>query len=489
MKSRYLDLSLHNILLLLGFIAFFLNVIPTFAIGFYQDDYKSYFDVCQSLGWNIQETITTNQLNAGYRPLLFLDRILLYQAFGENVILFRIYLSAIHLIFGIILYVFIKKLTQNSISAASALFLYFAFNLTRQTIYSLVAQSYSDLIIVLVMLIMLSGILDNKFNNTRIILIAFLVILGLGLKENAFSLMGLIPFIIILYYRKIERQKIWLTLASLVLISVTYLYFYVQGTKNASRTTVQTTSLNLGDFVDVLKGIIFSTLAPFMNLYNQLRGGLNVPLFYSLIILISAIFFLLLYVLISKNAKEVLKANWQYFLKLVAITFVANSIVLALYVFNPYFENRMLIVSFWIGTGLWGIIFSKFIEAEFNIPKQIKMSSLLLVTGLLILLVPAIGTPISKNIKEEYEATNELKRISKCMVDNGVDTLVMRGFSTSSLIRSGNSKGIVRFVSNRKINIIEDTSQVMQSEYKYPVILYTTESNKMFKVLGEPKCE
>jgi len=339
------------------------------------------------------------------------------------------------------------------------------------------------------MLIMLSGILDNKFSNTRIILIAFLVILGLGLKENAFSLMGLIPFIIIFYYQKIERKKIWLTLGSLVLISVTYLYFYVQGTKNASRTTVQTTSLNLGDFIDVLKGIIFSTLAPFMNLYNQLRGGLNVPLFYSLIILISAIFFLLLYVLISKNAKEVLKANWRYFLNLIAITFVANSIVLALYVFNPYFENRMLIVSFWIGTGLWGIIFSKFIEAEFSIPKQIKMSSLLLVTGLLILLVPAIGTPISKNIKEEYEATNELKRISKCMVDNGVDTLVMRGFSTSSLIRSGNSKGIVRFVSNRKINIIEDTSQVMQSEYKYPVILYTTESNQLFKVLGEPKCE
>lgn len=489
MKNRFLDLSLHNVLLVLGFVAFILNVIPTFAIGFYQDDYKSYFDICQSIGWNIPETITTNQLNAGYRPLLFIDRIILYQTFGENVFLFRAYLSLIHLIFGVILYFFIKKITQNELSASFSLFLYFAFNLTRQTIYSLVAQSYSDLIIVIVMLITVSGLIDNKFNVKRILLIASLVIIGLGLKENAFSLIILIPFIILLYYRKIEKQKIWLTIGSLFIISISYLYLYIQGTKNASRTTVQTTSLNLGDFLDVLKGIVFSTFAPFMNLYNQLRGGLNLPFVYSIIILFSAIFFLFLYVMISKNAKTVFNTHWRYFLSLIIITIIANSIILALYVFNPYFENRMLIVSFWIGTGLWGIIFSKFIEAEFKISHQIKASSLLLITGLLVLLVPAIGTPVSKNIKEEYKASNDLKNLAKCMVANGVDTLVMSGFSGSSIIRSGNSKGIVRYVSNRGIYIIEDTNKVISTTYKYPVIFQNENAIPMFKVIGMPKCE
>ena len=70
---------------------FVVNVLPVFSVGYYQDDYKGYLDPVQQWGGNYWQAMQQNGAAHGFRPLLYVFRLFLWNLFGgENIFLHRL---------------------------------------------------------------------------------------------------------------------------------------------------------------------------------------------------------------------------------------------------------------------------------------------------------------------------------------------------------------------------------------------------------------
>ena len=115
-----------KILALTAIIAvFIINVYPAFEIGFYQDDYKSYLDIAQFLNGDPFEALRNSQLKAGFRPFAWFERVAFYEVFGENVFASRVYLSLIHLLYGLILLLIVRLYDKSFFTNVFVVFFYF----------------------------------------------------------------------------------------------------------------------------------------------------------------------------------------------------------------------------------------------------------------------------------------------------------------------------------------------------------------------------
>lgn len=146
------------------FLVFLLNFLPTLEIGFYQDDFKSFLEPVQRANGKISELLFHNVLDAGVRPLMFLDRFIFWELFGENYIAHRIYLGFIHLLYGLLIYKLVKLFIKDNFLSLLSLVFYFSMIFTRQTIYSSVAMNPADLGVFFSIYLTISYYVKNSLN-------------------------------------------------------------------------------------------------------------------------------------------------------------------------------------------------------------------------------------------------------------------------------------------------------------------------------------
>jgi len=478
------NVKIYYLLLTLTVIVLIANVLPTFYIGFYQDDFKSFLDPVQFADGDFSKLLFTNGLGAGYRPLAAWDRIIFFELFGENYIAHRLYLVLIHVLYGLILFRIIRLFSVDRSVAIFSVFFYFSMVFTRQTIYSSVALSYSDFAIMIFIYLLLRAFRLKAMTYPLVISLWLIFVFGLLNRENSISLLPIAFIIVFAHWATIANKKIILTfLSGMIVISAGYFIIYFQKTAEIAQRTIGSSELSTSGVKNVLFGTFTSVMAPFQNLYYVLRGLYNVDKVTSIVALTTV--FVLALVLIVRvyrflRVKVSVKRLNTFFFFLVAICFS----LLAPYVLNGYFEARMMVITFAFGAAIWGVFIGSLIIGFIDrLGKTNRYLAILLAS---LFVIPSIGAPISKEIKEEYQASIELRELTDSLVFEGYDTILIANFDKEdSILRSGNAKGIIRYVSKRKAKIstvhelnAEETIAIMPGT---PVIIPKTGEKTKFQ--------
>ena len=85
----------------LGFLAllfYFFSMYPTLSIGFYQDDFYHYLFLGKHWDGNIDLALSQDQIPLGFRPLWQVQRMYLYELFGDNFKAVRLFLISFNLL-------------------------------------------------------------------------------------------------------------------------------------------------------------------------------------------------------------------------------------------------------------------------------------------------------------------------------------------------------------------------------------------------------
>jgi len=172
----------------------------------------------------------------------------------------------------------------------------------------------------------------------------------------------------------------------------------------------------------------------------------------------------------------------HYIVKSFIVLVVLNTIILSPYVLNNYFEARMMVVTFALGMAFWGYWLGKLL-IEFGILNKLRSVGVLgIAIGFLV--VFSVGSPVPVSIRKSYLVTQELISITQELNSLNYKKIGIVNFpSAGGLLRNGNAKGVIRYISNREIEIINNlTFRDNLSNYDYPIIEYHDDPDNPFKV-------
>ena len=443
--EKTLNLIVYGIILLI----FIFNFLPTLEIGFYQDDFKSFLEPVQRANGEISNLLFKDVLGAGVRPLLFLDRFIFWEIFGENYIAHRIYLGLVHLLYGLLVYKLVKLLIKDHLLSLLASLFYFSMVFTRQTIYSSVAMNPADLGVFLSIYLTLNYYFKGNLTYNKIWFLFFIYIFSLLYKENGIATFPCVLLIYLYDYKIIFKdRKTQVHLLGMFLITIAYLAFYYFSTSQLEidKRTLQSTTLTWYSTKNFLFGTVQSFFAPFINMFKILRVWFDVSTGPSIIATSGAL--AISSVVILKNFIK------EYGLKrIIVVSIWVYAIIASLlvpYILNSYFEERMMVVSFAIGMIMWSIAFAlTYKKAHSSIEKGI------LVLTLLILTIPSVGRGVQYYIHDELSVSNRLRKlVNKSDLKEG-DIVCIEGFGNEVLMRNGNALGLVRYETQNKVKVTE----------------------------------
>ena len=264
------------------------------------------------------------------------------------------------------------------------------------------AYSPSDPILLIVVYLSLFIIKKERFNYYWIGVFGLLFILGSGLKEIGIVICALVPFIFIIHRKEVPRKFFLILCILLIILAGLYLYIYTIQTADIERNTIHGSKLKFQNIVNTVVGIIQSSLAPFTNLYKVLRTDATWSKPIALLITILPILLFGIIVLTQKG-KIFLKDNFKKILLSFLSIIIINSIILAPYILNNYFEPRMMVVTFALGMLFWGYWLAKLLQL---ISFQKFDLSYLSIGIVLILVGFSVGAPISQDIKDTNYVKN-----------------------------------------------------------------------------------
>ena len=454
-------------------LVFLLNFLPTLNIGFYQDDFKSFLEPVQRADGQIFELLFKNTLGAGFRPLLFFDRIVFWEIFGENYVAHRIYLGIIHLLYGLLIYKVVALFVKDRFLSMLSVLFYFGMIFTRQTIYSSVAMNPADFFILFVFFVTVKSFIKGELSRINISMILFLYLLALLWKENGITILPMVFLIYFFDYKIIFKNKnVQFLLLGLLLLTGIYLYayFYAISSMDINKRTISSSSLSLKPVFYVLNGSIQSFFAPFINLYRTLRifygaSTIIAALSAGSLLLISLILGIRL--LFGGRSKVTAGLKFALFFSLIIL------VILLPYVLNEYFENRMMVVSFALGVAFWSVILLKSVTQS-----KSRWAKWAIYSYSLLLIVPSIGLPITDERMKEYHSANQLRKLLKAEKFQSGEILCVNGFGNEVNMRTGNIKGLVKY---------ETQNQIMVGECENIDSIITSHSHTSYYMLEASK--
>jgi hypothetical protein len=465
MKNNYI-LKSHYALIVFSVILLILNVLPAFKIGFYQDDYKGFLNLVADNKWNFKKFVFANPLDTGFRPLACIDRIIFFNIFGENPIAHRFYLLIIHGLILILVYRISLLLTNNKNQAAFSLFIYAGCNFTLQTMYSSVAINWADIAILIIIHEILQSNNNPKIGVGKILWILLLQIIALGNRENGIIILPVV--LIVMHYLdwKILSSKSLSILIPLSVITVGYFIVYYWSTLSISNRTIGHSTLQISSIKMVLNGIIQSINAPLVNAYRSLRLYYGFTPTVSLgLLIVSVTLILIPLVKILKSTQE--KIKWNPFITNLKYLTILCCVLLSPYILNSYFEPRMMLVSFAIGSIFWSCYVYWVIKSSFT--SILKYTTIL---GYGFLLLPFISLSVPPSIENEYQVSRKLVEIIDSLTVEKISTVGLYGFNGKvGYLRSGNAKGIVEYKSAKTINVVYLKSIEECKHFHAPIIV------------------
>ena len=292
---------------------------------------------------------------------------------------------------------------------------------------------------------------------------------------------GIVPFIFILNFKKVPKKYFLTLFGVLLIITIAYFSIYFQQTAHIERNTIQGSQLSINNIKNVIIGIIQSSLAPFANLYKILRtdSSWSKPMALFICIIPIIVFGL---ITISKKGQEFIKTNFRnVILSFLGLIFI-NGMLLAPYILNDYFEPRMMVVTFALGSLFWAYWLAKLLQL---ISFQKFELSYLSIGIVLIFVGFSIGAPISNDIKHQYAYAQKMVKIAQDFDNRGIDKVRLIHFpSRGSYLRGGNAKGIFDYISKRRIQVDDLEEIVLEDLPKvdYPTIFYTGDPQNPFEI-------
>src|SRR5260370_2859838 len=184
--------------------------------------------------------LSGNLVGDWYRPLLTLSFSIIYTLFGAQPLFFYLFQLTIHILNGILLFVFLKKFFKERVAFfLSLLFLVHPINVEAVSYIS----GLNDPLFFLFGILALILSLNEQISMKRMFVVGFLLLCSLLSKET-----GILFLIIIFAYRSIFKyKKSDLISTTLLLLVPTLLYFYLrffvpkisnQGLSDAPITTI-----------------------------------------------------------------------------------------------------------------------------------------------------------------------------------------------------------------------------------------------------------
>jgi len=452
MDGRH-SIDITSALFVMAAAMFVVNILPCLAVGFYQDDFKS-LDLFQDWGWNLWRAIQQDGVSQGFRPFTFVQRLLVWNIVGEHPLVHRLILALIHLGFGWILARGTRLLGGSRLHAAITVVLYFASTVTRETIYRYVAFIPSDILSLSALLIMIMGV-NEGWSPGRLGLWTFVIAaLAVFSKENGIAASGGVLLLTVIFWRRLSsRHRIWI-FSSHALLLAGYLAAYLAFSSGRSL-TLASSSLTIEQTLDILKGVVISLAAPFSAIYLSMRNT-GLSFFLSVIITLSAIlgvawFFWWAYGRDVKRALGALRARLG--LGVVVALLVVGFLVP--YLPGKWFEMRMLVSTFAMGTLFWGMILGDALQAWASTSHEGGRGYSMWGVGLVVILAAlAAGTPLSPGLTTSERTGERMREIVREAQMRGMEDVCLVGFPTKgSFLRGGNAQGLVGYESKRQMAV------------------------------------
>ena len=448
-SERFIDIA--SVLFVVAGAMLVINILPCLAVGFYQDDFK-YLDLLQDWGWNVWRAIQQAGLSQGFRPLTFLQRLLIWNLVGERPLIHRLILALVHLGFARVLVRGARLLGGSRLHAAVVVVLYFGSTVTRPTIYSYVAFTPSDILSLGALLVMLTGV-NAGWSPRKLSLwtVAVAAMAALS-KENGIAASGgVLLLAVFLWNRLTTRHRVWL-IAAHVLLLFAYIGSYL-AVSSGRTTTLAGSSLTTTQAFYVFRGIIVSLGAPFSAIYLSMRSyglGVSPAVIIALLAALSVAWFL--WAAHERDVRQVIGAlRARLGLGMVVTLLVVGFLIP--YLPGRWFENRMLVSTFAIGALFWGVVLGDALQAWASAAHKGRQRRLMWGVGIVVILAAlAAGSPLSQGVTGQEQTAERLREIVRESQMRGVEEICLVGFPTKgSFLRLGNARGLVGYESKRRI--------------------------------------
>ena len=427
-----------------------INVLPSFGVGFYQDDFRT-LDCFRDWGWNLWRAIRQDCIPVGFRPLWFLQRLVVWNLVGERVLVHRLILALVHLGFGWMLARGTRLLGGSRLHAAVVVLLYFGSTLTRQTIYSYVAFVPSDILSLGALLVMLAGVKGGW--SPRKLGLWTLVVAAMAVfsKESGIAASGGVLLLTVCLWKKLTtRHRVWLFAAHILLIIV-YMGIYL-AVAPANTLALTDESLSIEQAFRILRGIVLSLAGPFYTgIYLPLRGsGINM-LAAAVIALLAIAWFL--WMAYGRDLKRVLGAL-RARLPLGIVVALLVVVFLAPYLPGRWFEYRMMVSTFALGMLFWGMIVGDALQAWIASYKDDQRRVMWGVAFVVILAALAAEPSLPESLPVKERTAERLREVVREAEARDIKDMCLVGFPTSgSFLRLGNARGVVGYESKRQMSV------------------------------------
>jgi len=457
--------------MLLALVLFTVNILPILQVSFYQDDYNL-LDCLQAWDKDFTKAIAQDGFHQGFRPLHFAQKLVLWNLFKDNSMLYHAFLIGIHFLFGLILFKGTLIFCNSKLHASIVVLLYFSSTVTNQTVYSWGGFFFVDIISIFIIYLLIKW-KDSGINNY---LYYIFILSGIAVftKESGISIVIIVILFSLYFIKHIGKinafKVISLELILILFYAIMHLnYAHAIGGK---KDFVDFLFFSKSQIIGVIKGIIISSFSPFTSIYLSLRKT-GFATSYSIITtaILTLSFFWILLASYSYDKKKIIE-NLKKRVPLGAGVLILIIILLLPHLPGKWFELRMLVVTFALGMFLWGILLADAVSNITNIQHKLQKT---IVIFICLIAAFGAGTPLSRNTEGQEEAARILTQIVKEAELRNITTLFLSDFPTQgSYFRIINARGLVRYVSNRKIKVtaITNPDNIPITEENYAIITY-----------------
>lgn len=451
-----------------------INVIPTITVGFYNDDFRM-MNLFQEWGGNFWRALQQDGTTWGFRPLLHVQRLAVWNLLGDHPVYHRLILALVHIGFGWILYRAARILGGSSLHGAVVVFLYFASQVTLSTVFRYVAFSPSNILSLGALLVMLIGVKGNWPATKLVFWTILLAALAAFSKEDGIAAAsGVLLLTVFLWNRLDLRQRTWI-MASHALLIIVYLSIYLSLSPGITSSmsdgpltidpamitkSLDHTTLTNDQAVAVFKGLVISAGAPFSAIYLSLRAHGIIPLAAALVAIFSLFTVIwLIWVGHGSDIKQVGAALRNRLLLGVAVGLLMLGF-LGLYLSNNWFEPRMIVSTFAMGILLWGIVIADALQGLISRSNQTVRPRLMYGIGVVLILgLLAVGGPIvDGNLRVQLSTAESMRTLVRQAEARGLRHICLIDFRKSdgdqaSALRIGNAHHLVGYESRRTISV------------------------------------
>jgi hypothetical protein len=432
------------------------NVLPALEVGFLQDDYKL-MDNTQAWGWNLWNAIQQDGYTLGFRPLNTLQHSVFWNLFGEHLLFHRGIRILVHFGFGWLLAYTALLLGASRLHAAVAVLLYFASTVTDATIFYWVMFTPSDILSLATVTLMLRGINQGSSPRKLALVTLFVAAAALYTKENGIVASGAVLLLTLLLRKRLTRRhSLWLVTAhSLSLLVYMACYWAFSSGKWMTLSEFSRNAVR-GQSIEVIKGILISLGAPFSAVYLSTRNrGFDQLAAFGVVFSIVVSVVWLLWTAYGRDLHRIIQAlRLRLSLGLTILLLVVGFLIP--YLPGRWFEMRMLVGTFAMGTFFWGMVLGDALQAcaeSGPCSHDQYYSSLIVIVTLAAL---AAGNTFTQHATELERTAQSLRKIVRETQARGVKNICLVGFtSRGSLMRIGNAKGVIGYESKRQIAVRE----------------------------------